>query len=69
LALGLMGFLTMLAGEGPLGKRRICTVMGHLGIKVSLGALCHLHRLAATLLQKPFEGNQASGAGGQERQC
>lgn len=51
----LMGFLTMLSGEGHLSKRKICSVTSHLGIKLSLGGLCNIHKLAAVLLQKPFE--------------
>jgi hypothetical protein len=51
----LMGFITMLQGEGPLSKRKICSITGYLGMKISLGGLCNIHRLAATLLEKPFE--------------
>lgn len=51
----LMGFLTMLAGEGPLSKRKVCSITGYLGIKISLGGLCNVHKLAAVLLKKPFE--------------
>lgn len=51
----LMAFLTMLSGEASVTKRKICTIMSHLGIKISLGSLCNIHRLAATLLKKPFE--------------
>src|SRR5262249_7026071 len=36
-------------------KRKICTIMSHLGIKISLGAVCNIHRLAGAFLQKPFE--------------
>ena len=51
----LMGFLTMLAGEGPLSKRKVCSITGYLGVKISLGGLCNIHKLAAALLEKPFE--------------
>jgi len=51
----LMGFLTMLSGEGGLTKRKICSIASHLGIKVSLGALCNIHRLASTLLKEPYQ--------------
>ncbi len=51
----LMGFITMLAGEGPLSKRKICSITGYLGIKISLGGVANIHKLAATLLEKPFE--------------
>jgi transposase len=51
----LMGFMTMLGGEGPLSKRKICSITGYLGMKISLGGLCNVHKLAATLLEKPFE--------------
>jgi transposase len=51
----LMGFITMLSGEGPLSKRKICTITGYFGIKISLGALTNIHRLASALLQSPFE--------------
>jgi transposase len=51
----LMAFLTMLCGEAHVTKRKICTIMNHLGIKISLGAVCNIHRLAGALLQKPFE--------------
>ena len=51
----LMGFITMLGGEGPLSKRKICSITGYLGVKISLGALTNIHRLAATLLQGPYD--------------
>jgi len=51
----LMAFLTMLSGEAGVTKRKICAIIGHLGIKISLGSLCNIHRLAAALLEKPFE--------------
>jgi transposase len=51
----LMGFLTMLGGEGPLSKRKICSITSYLGIKISLGGLTNIHKLAAELLKKPFE--------------
>jgi transposase len=51
----LMAFLTMLCGEANVTKRKIRTIMHHLGIKISLGAVCNIHRLAGSLLQKPFE--------------
>lgn len=51
----LMGFMTMLQGEGPLSKRKICSITGYLGIKISLGGLSNIHKLASTLLEKPFE--------------
>lgn len=51
----LMAFLTMLSGEAGVTKRKICRIMSHLGIKISLGSLCNIHHLAATLLKKPFE--------------
>lgn len=51
----LMGFLTMLAGEGHLSKRKVCSIIGHLGVKISLGGLCNIHKLATSLLQKSFE--------------
>lgn len=50
-----MGFLTMLAGEGQLSKRKVCSITSHLGIKISLGGLCNIHKLATILLEKPFE--------------
>jgi transposase len=51
----LMGFVTMLTGEGHLTKRKICSITEHLGLKISLGALCNIHRLAGDLLQVPAE--------------
>ena len=48
----LKAFLTMLAGEAHVTKRKIHTVMRHLGIEVSLGSICNAHRLASALLQK-----------------
>jgi transposase len=50
-----MGFLTMLTAEGHLSKRKICTISEHLGIKISLGALCNIYKLATDLLQEPHE--------------
>jgi len=54
----LMGFVTMLAGEGHLTKRKICSITAHLGLKISLGALCNIHKLAGELLQAPSEAIQ-----------
>lgn len=54
----LMGFVTMLTGEGHLTKRKICSITAHLGLKISLGALCNIHRLAGDLLQAPAEAIQ-----------
>lgn len=51
----LMGFLTMLSGEGGVTKRKICSVSEHLGMKISLGALCNIHRIASDILEDPFE--------------
>ena len=47
----LMGFLTMLSGE-LITKRRIRRIADHLGIKISLGSICNIHRLATHLLKK-----------------
>jgi transposase len=49
----LMGFVTMLTGEGHLTKRKICSIAAHLGLKISLGGLCNIHRLAGDLLLAP----------------
>ena len=54
----LMGFVTMLTGEGHLTKRKICSIAAHLGLKISLGALCNIHRLAGDLLQAPAKAIQ-----------
>ena len=51
----LMGFVTMLTGEGHLTKRKVCAIASHLGLRISLGALCNIHRLASQLLQAPSE--------------
>jgi transposase len=51
----LMGFLTMLSGEAGVTKRKICSVSEHLGMKISLGALCNIHRIASDILEDPFE--------------
>ena len=51
----LMGFVTMLTGEGQLTKRKICAIAAHLGLKISLGALCNIHKLASELLAAPSE--------------
>jgi transposase len=51
----LMGFVTMLTGEGQLTKRKICAIAAHLGLKISLGALCNIHKLAGELLRAPSE--------------
>ncbi|MBY0282099.1 MAG: IS66 family transposase [Alphaproteobacteria bacterium] len=51
----LMAFLTMLCGEAGVTKRKICAIMNHLGIKISLGGVCNIHRLAGDLLREPFE--------------
>jgi transposase len=54
----LMGFVTMLTGEGHLTKRKICSITAHLGLKISLGALCNIHRLAGDLLLPPADAIQ-----------
>ena len=54
----LMGFVTMLTGEGHLTKRKICSITARLGLKIPLGALCNIHRLAGNLLQAPAEAIQ-----------
>lgn len=54
----LMGFVTMLTGEGHLTKRKICAIAMHLGLKVSLGALCNIHKLASELLAASSEAIQ-----------
>ncbi len=51
----LMGFITMLCGEGGVTKRKICAIASHLGIKISLGSICNIHRIASMILEKPFE--------------
>lgn len=51
----LMGFLTMLSGEGHLSKRKVRSITGYLGMNFSLGGLCNIHKLAAALLENPFE--------------
>jgi transposase len=51
----LMGFITMLCGEAGVTKRKICTIAAHLGMKISLGSICNIHRIASTILEKPFE--------------
>lgn len=49
----LMAFVTMLTADGHVTKRKICTLMSHLRIKISLGALCNVHKLAGVILEKP----------------
>ena len=39
-------------------RRKICSITAHLGLKISLGALCNIHRLAGDLLQVPAEAIQ-----------
>jgi transposase len=51
----LMGFVTMLTGEGHVTKRKICTLASHLGLKISLGALCNIHKLASIVLEEPSQ--------------
>lgn len=51
----LMGFVTMLTGEGHVTKRKICALTGHLGLKISLGALCNIHKLASVILEEPSQ--------------
>lgn len=51
----LMAFVTMLTSDGHVTKRKICALTGHLGIKISLGALCNIHKLAGILLKKPSQ--------------
>ncbi len=51
----LMAFVTMLTAEGHVTKRKICALAGHLGIKISLGALCNIHKLSGKILEKPSQ--------------
>lgn len=51
----LMGFLTMLSAEAGMSKRKICSIAEHLGIKISLGSICNIHRIAADILKEPCE--------------
>lgn len=51
----LMAFVTMLTGDGSVTKRKICTITSHLGLKISLGGLCNIHKLASKVLEKPFQ--------------
>jgi transposase len=50
-----MGFITMLSGEAGATKRKIRAVVTHLGIKISLGSICNIHRIASMVLEQPFE--------------
>ena len=45
----------MLVAEGHLSKRKICAIAKHLGIRISLGSVCNIHKLAGTLLEKPAQ--------------
>lgn len=56
----LMGFLTLLSGECHLTKRKICALAAHLGIRISLGALCKIHHLASEILEHPYEAIKKS---------
>jgi hypothetical protein len=51
----LMGFITMLSGEAGVTKRKICAIVTHLGIKISLGSICNIHRIASEILKEPYE--------------
>lgn len=51
----LMGFLTLLSGDSQLGKRKISSLLGYLGIKISVGSVCNIHKLACGLLATPFD--------------
>jgi len=50
-----MGFLTMLAGEYALSKRKIANLLGHLNLNISLGTICKLHHIAGEILEKAYE--------------
>lgn len=52
----LMGFLTTLMGECQLTKKKICVLAQHLGVKISLGALCNIYKLASELLEGIYNG-------------
>ncbi len=56
----LKAFLTMLAGTARMTKRIILAVISHLGVNISLGSICNIHRLAGSLLQKPSEEIRAA---------
>lgn len=51
----IMSFMTMLGGESQLSKRKIRSIVGYLGVRISLGGLCNICKLASILLEKPFE--------------
>jgi len=50
----LMGFLTMLGGEGPLSKRKICSITSYLGIKISLGGTIQYSQARRRAVEKAF---------------
>lgn len=50
----LMGFVTTLMGVSGISKRKICALMGYLGLKIPLGSLCNIHRLASEILEGPY---------------
>jgi transposase len=49
-----MAFVTMLTSEGSVTKRKIRAISGHLGIKISLGGICNIHRLATAILEPSY---------------
>jgi transposase len=55
----IMGFLTLLSGDSLIGKRKISSLMGYLGIRISIGAVCNVHRIACEILEAPFEAIRA----------
>ena len=51
----LMGFITLLAGDTGTTKRKIQSLAGYLGIKISLGSVANIHKLAGKVLEQPRE--------------
>jgi transposase len=50
----LMGFITLLAGDSALTKRKLRTLLKHLGIEVSIGTISNIHKLATRLFYDPY---------------
>lgn len=51
----LMGFITLLSGDTGVTKRKIQSLVGYIGIRISLGSVCNIHEFATELLKFPYE--------------
>lgn len=51
----LMGFATVATGELGLSKRKVAKLLAYLDIRICVGSIANIHRLASDILARPYE--------------